>query len=47
MRQYVNEFNATNEDEIGHAMLDGVRALHASLGQIDDGSAVVFTIGLV
>ncbi len=33
MRQYFNEFNATNEQEIGRAMLDGVSA--ARLSQID------------
>jgi hypothetical protein len=30
MRQYFNEFNATNEQEIGRAMLDGVSALRES-----------------
>jgi hypothetical protein len=44
MRQYFNEFNATNEHEIGRAMLDGVRALHGSLGQIEDSSVVIFAI---
>jgi hypothetical protein len=44
MRQYFNEFNATNEQEIGRAMLDGVIALHESLGQIEDSSVVVFSI---
>jgi hypothetical protein len=44
MRQYFNEFNATNEQEIGRAMLDGVSALHESLGQIEDSSVVVFSI---
>lgn len=44
MRQYFNEFNATNEQEIGRAMLDGVSALHESLGQIEDTSVVVFSI---
>ncbi len=45
MRQYFNEFNETNEREIGRAMLDGVVALHQSLSQIDDDSVVVFSIG--
>ena len=36
MRQYFNEFNATNQQEIGRAMLDGVSALHESLGQIEN-----------
>ena len=44
VRQYFNEFNATNEQEIGRAMLDGVNALHESLGQIEDSSVVVFSI---
>ena len=44
MRQYFNEFNATNEQEIGQAMLDGVSALRESLGQIEDSSVVVFSI---
>jgi hypothetical protein len=43
MRQYFNEFNATNEQEIGRAMLDGVNALRESLGQIEDTSVVVFS----
>ena len=44
MRQYFNEFNATNEQEIGRAMLDGVSALGESLGQIEGSSVVVFRI---
>lgn len=38
MRQYFNEFNATNEQEIGPVMLDGVSALRESPGQIEDSS---------
>jgi hypothetical protein len=45
MRQYFNEFNATNEREIGKAMLDGISCVRESLGQIDDDSVVVFVIG--
>jgi hypothetical protein len=44
MRQYFNEFNATNEQAIGRATLDGVNALRESLGQIEDSSVVVFSI---
>ena len=44
MRQYFNEFNATNEQEMGWAMLDGVSVLHESLGHIEDSSVVVFII---
>ena len=47
VRQYFNEFNATNEQEIGRAMLDGVNALHESLGQIEDSSVVVFSIARI
>jgi hypothetical protein len=45
MRQYFNEFNATNEQQIGQAMLDGIRCIRESLGQIDEESVVVFVIG--
>ena len=41
MRRYFNEFNATNDQEIGQAMLDEVSALHQSLGEIEDNSVVV------
>jgi hypothetical protein len=44
LRQYFNEFNATNEQEIGRAMLDGIVALRDTLKQIDDSSVVVFKI---
>ena len=44
MRQYFNEFNATKEQEIGRAMLDGVSALRESLRQLEDTSVVVFSI---
>jgi hypothetical protein len=44
MRRYFNEYNETNEQEIGQAMLDGISALHESLGQIQDNSVVVFMI---
>jgi len=44
MRQYFNEFNATSEQEMGRAMLDGVNALHQSLLRIEEGSVVVFNI---
>jgi hypothetical protein len=44
MRQHFNEFNATNEQEIGRAILDGVSVLHESLGQIEDSSVEVFII---
>lgn len=44
MCQYFNEFNATNEKEIGRAMLDGISAIQQCLVQIDDDSVVVFAI---
>jgi hypothetical protein len=44
MRRYFNEFNATNEQEIGRAMLDGVAAFQKSLSQLDEASVVVFSI---
>ena len=44
MRQYFNELNATNEQEIGRARLDGVSVLHESLGQIEDSSVAAFII---
>ena len=44
MRQYFNDFNATDEREMGRAMLDGVAAFQQSLGQLDDGSVVLFSI---
>ena len=44
MRQYFNEFNATDEHEIGKAMLDGIRALHQSLAQVDESSLVILRI---
>ena len=44
MRGYFNEFNGTNEDEIGSAMLDGVVAFRECLGQLDDESVIVFMI---
>jgi hypothetical protein len=44
MREYFNEFNATNEDDVGLAMFDGVVALRECLGQLDDDSAIVLMI---
>jgi len=45
VRQYFNEFNATDEHEVGQAMLDGIRALHQSLAQVDESSVVILRIG--
>ena len=45
MRQYFNEFNATNEQEIGRAMLDGVAVFRESLGSLDHHTVVIFIVG--
>jgi len=44
LRDYYNNFNATNEPEIGEAMVDGIRALQQSLTALDGDSVVVFRI---
>jgi hypothetical protein len=44
LRNYFNEFNETNDQEVGRAMLDGVVALQQSLSQLDSGSVIVFII---
>jgi hypothetical protein len=45
LRQYFNEFNETNEPEMGKAMLDGVAAIQQSLAGLDDSSVIIFAIG--
>lgn len=45
LRDYYNEFNETDEPEIGKAMLDGIQALRQSLSSIDENSVIVFGIG--
>ena len=45
LRDYFNEFNATNEAEIGPAMLDGITAIHQSLASLDAGSVILLSIG--
>jgi hypothetical protein len=45
LRDYYNEFNATHEDQVGKAMLDGIRSLRQCLNALDDKSVVVFSIG--
>lgn len=44
MRDYFNDFNETNEQDIGKAMLDGIAAFRQSLSQLDDASIIVFVI---
>jgi hypothetical protein len=45
LRDYYNEFNETEEPDAGQPMLDGIRALRQSLGAVDEGSVIVFSIG--
>jgi hypothetical protein len=45
LRDYYNAFNACHEPEVGQPMLDGIRALHESLHQIDNESVILFEIG--
>lgn len=42
--QYYNEFNETNEENAGKAMLDGIEVLHESIGCITSGKVIVFGI---
>jgi hypothetical protein len=44
LRDYYNEFNATNEADVGPAMRDGIRALRESLNTVDQDSVVVLSI---
>jgi hypothetical protein len=44
LRDYYNEFNATDEPDAEQPMLDGIRALRQSLSTLDDGSVIVFRI---
>ena len=44
LREYYNEFNATDEPDAGQPMLDGIRAFRQSLSAVDDGSVIVFSI---
>jgi hypothetical protein len=45
VRNFYNAFNETQEDEIGEAMLDGIRAVHESLRAADDEHIVLLHIG--
>jgi hypothetical protein len=45
LRDYYNEFNEADEDELGEAMLDGIRAIRQSLASVDENSVVLFIIG--
>ena len=45
LRDYFNDFNASNEAEIGQAMLDGIASIRESLASLDADSVIVFSIG--
>jgi hypothetical protein len=45
LRDYYNEFNESDEPDVGQPMLDGVRAVRQCLGALDEGSVIVFSIG--
>ena len=44
LRDYYNDFNATDEFDAGKSMLDGIRALRQSLSALDGDSVIVFSI---
>jgi hypothetical protein len=41
---YYNEFNGTQETEVGKPMLDGIAAFRQSLSALEPGSVIVFSI---
>ncbi len=45
MRDYCNKFNGSSEADAGKPMLDGIRAIHDSLRQLDDDSVILLHIG--
>lgn len=45
LRDYYNEFNETEESEIGLSMIDGIRAFRESLEKLDEESVILFSIG--
>lgn len=45
LRDYFNDFNASDEAEIGQAMLDGIASIRDSLASLDADSVIVFSIG--
>lgn len=44
LRDYYNEFNETDEPEIGLAMIDGIKAFRESLEHVDNDSVILFSI---
>jgi hypothetical protein len=45
MLDYFNQFNETNERDIGLAMRDGIRAIQECLQELDSHSVVLFSVG--
>jgi hypothetical protein len=43
LRDYFNDFNATEETEIGQAMLDGISAIQQSLATLDSDSVILLS----
>ena len=44
LEKYFNEFNETNEEGIGKAMIDGIKAFHECLSRVDDDNVIIFSI---
>ncbi len=45
LRDYCNKFNGSSEADAGNPMLEGIRAIHDSLRQLDDDSVILLHIG--
>jgi hypothetical protein len=45
MRDYFNEFNASDDVEMGRAMLDGIIAIREALRQLEDDHVVLMIVG--
>lgn len=43
--EYSQDFNGDEDENAGETMLDGIKALHDALSQIDGDSIIVFSIG--
>ncbi len=44
LEKFFNEFNGTNEEGIGKAMLDGIKSFHECLSHVEDGIVIIFSI---
>ena len=44
LRDYFNEFNESDEADVGKAMLDGIKVFRQSLAEVDKDSVIVFSI---